>query len=149
MNKTCASRSVEHKGRLNRAQTHHSRTRNPASPGEAARLVQQLVAKETEPLTRTALGLAMAGNDRCLLFCLSRVLPQRRPIDFKLPSIKSVHDIPAAMSGIITAVNDGRITAQEAGQLARVLESFAEAIKTYDTATRLEALEAQMKEANP
>jgi hypothetical protein len=101
-----------------------------------------LVAGQAEALARTAIELAMAGSERSLLYCLDRVLPPRRPIDFKLPPIKSAHDAIEALKVVISAVNDGELTAADAAQLAHLLRDYAEVIKIHDFAARLKALEA-------
>ena len=74
-------------------------------------------------------------------------MPRRagRPLDFTLPAVNDAHDVVAAMAAITTAVNDGSLTAEEAGQLVHVLEGYAKALTTYDLATRIAALESQLK----
>jgi hypothetical protein len=116
---------------------------------EATRLIERMVAADAKQLGRKVLQLAMADSERCLLFCLERIAPKRRPMAFKLPSIKNSHDIPDAMAAITTAVNDRRLTCEDAAHLARLLESFASAIHTHDLVVRLEALEAEIWEATP
>jgi hypothetical protein len=55
-------------------------------------LVEQLVDNDAEKLTRKLVQLALAGDVRCLQYCLDRLLPKRsgRPLDFQLPTINSV-----------------------------------------------------------
>ena len=121
---------------------------NRARQIEAGRLIEQMVVAEAPHLVRKALELAMAGDERCLLFCLDRAFPKRRPFDFKLPSVNNVRDIPVAIAAITTAVNDGKLTSEDAAQLAHLLDSYASALKTHDLAVRLEALEAEIGEKN-
>jgi hypothetical protein len=73
-------------------------------------------------------------------------LPRRtgRPLDFTLPAVNDARDIVAAMAAITTAVNDGRLTAEEAGQLVQILDAYAKALKIHDLETRM-ALESQNK----
>jgi hypothetical protein len=52
------------------------------------------------------------------------------------------------MAALTTAVNDGRLTAEEAGQLVHILNGYAKALETYGFATRIAALESQIKKAN-
>jgi hypothetical protein len=65
-----------------------------------------------------------------------------------LPSVNNAHDIPAAIAAITTAVNDGNLTCEDAAQLARLVESYAGSLKTYDLAVRLEAVEAEIGQTN-
>jgi hypothetical protein len=109
---------------------------------EPARLVQELVTEQAGPLIRKAIELALAGSERCLIHCLDRILPQHRPIDFKLPAINSTKEMPAAMAAVVSAVTEGKLTAEAALHFARLLDSYAQVVKTHDFTARLDALEA-------
>src|SRR5215470_5947496 len=97
------------------------------SKNRTTRLLEELVAGEGEKLAQKAVELALAGNVKCLHFCLDRLLPRRtgRPIDFTLPPVNDANDVVAAMAAITTAVNDGSLTAEEAGQLVHILNGYA------------------------
>ena len=124
---------------------------NPGRPrgskNRTTRLLEELVAGDGEKLAQKAVELALAGNVKCLHFCLDRLMPRRtgRPVDFMLPAVNNAQDVVAAMAAITTAVNDGRLTPEEAGQLVHVLNSYSNAIEVSDHSTRLAALESQMK----
>ena len=121
--------------------------RPPGSKNRTTRLLEQLMADEGEKLTRKVIELASAGDVRCLQFCIDRLLPKRngRPLDVSLPAINDAHDIGPALAAIATGVSNGDLTAEEAGQLVHVLNSYAKVIETHDLVTRLEALESQRK----
>ena len=70
---------------------------------------------------------------------------RRPPLDFTLPAVNDARDIVAAMAAITTAVNDGSLTAEEAGQLMHILNGYTKALETHDLATRIAALESQPK----
>src|SRR5262245_30962864 len=124
---------------------------NPGRPrgskNRTTRLLEELVAGEAEKLAQKAVELALAGNMKCLHFCLDRLLPRRtgRPVDFTLPAVKDSRDVVAAMAAITTAVNDGNLTAEEAGHLVHILNSYAKALAIYDHDTRIAAIESQIK----
>jgi len=126
---------------------------NPGRPrgskNRTTRLLEELVAGEGEKLAQKAVELALAGNVKCLQLCLDRLLPRRtgRPVDFSLPAVNDVHDVVTAMAAITTGVNDGSLTAEEAGQLVHILNGYAKALETYDFATRIAALESQLKKS--
>jgi hypothetical protein len=126
---------------------------NPGRPrgskNRTTRLLEELVAGEGERVAQKAVELALAGNVKCLHFCLDRLMPRRtgRPLDFTLPAINEARDIAAAMAATTTAVNDGTLTAEEAGQLVHILNGCAKAFEIYDFATRIAALESQMKKS--
>jgi hypothetical protein len=108
------------------------------------------VAGQGEKFVQKAAELALEGNVKCLQMCLDRVMPRRigRPLDFTLPAVKDTNDVIAAMAAICTALNDGRLTPEEAGQLVHILNGYAKALETYGFATRIAALESQIKKAN-
>jgi hypothetical protein len=124
---------------------------NPGRPrgskNRTTRLLEELVAGEGEKLAQKVVELALAGNVKCLELCLDRLMPRRtgRPIDFTLPAVKEGQDVVVAMAAITTAVNDGSLTAEEAGQLVHTLNSYAKALEIYDFAPRIAALESQIK----
>jgi hypothetical protein len=120
--------------------------RPPGARNKTTRLVEQLLDGEAERLTRTQIALALAGNVRCLHDCLERLAPRRngRPVDFQLPAIKQPQDIVAAMAAITTAVNNGDLSAEEAGHLVHLLEAHVKAIETHDFAVRLDRVEAKL-----
>ena len=124
---------------------------NPGRPrgskNRTTRLLEELMAGDGEKLVQKVVELASAGNVKCLQMCLDRLMPRRagRPLDFTLPAVKDARDIVAAMAAITTGVNDGNLTPEEAGQLVHILNGYAKALETYDLATRIAALESQMK----
>src|SRR5262245_27233513 len=124
---------------------------NPGRPrgskNRATRFLEELMAGEGEKLAQKVVELALAGNVKCLELCLDRLMPRRtgRPIDFTLPAVKEGQDVVVAMAAITTAVNDGSLTAEEAGQLVHTLNSYAKALEIYDFAPRIAALESQIK----
>ena len=127
---------------------------NPGRPrgskNRTTRLLEELVAGEGEKLIQKTVELALGGNVKCLQLCLDRLMPRRagRPLDFTLPAVNEARDIVAAMAAITTAVNDGRLTAEEAGQLMHILNGYTKALETHDLATRIAALESQLKKSS-
>ncbi len=121
--------------------------RPPGAKNRATQLVEQLLTDEAETLARKAIELALSGNVGCIRLCFDRLSPKRtgRPVDFELPTIKDPHDVVAAMAAIATAVNEGSLTAEEAGHLVHLIEGYAKVVTMYDLAARLEKLESQMR----
>ena len=120
---------------------------NPGRPlgakNKTTRLVEQLLADEAEALTRKFIELGLAGNVSCLRDAVKKLLPRRngRPIDFTLPTIKNTHDAVTAMAAIATGVNDGSLTAEEAGQLVHFVEVYLKAVEEHDVTARLDRLD--------
>ena len=124
---------------------------NPGRPRGAKNrttlLVEQLLAGEADKLTRKFIELANAGNVKCLTLCVDRMMPRRsgRPVNIALPRVTNARDATRVMATITTALNNGDITAEEAGQLVNVLNAYVNVLEKYDLATRLAALESEMK----
>jgi hypothetical protein len=56
-------------------------------------------------------------------------------------------DVPAAHGFLIAAVADGRITPEEAGHLAAVLDCYVTAVQAVEHEERLAAIEKSIKES--
>ena len=125
---------------------------NPGRPrgskNRTTRLLEQLMAREGDKLTRKAVDLALDGNVKCIEMCLDRLIPRRigRPVNFTLPAVNGAKDVVVAMAAITNAVNDGSLTTEEAGQMVHILNGYLKALETYGFATRIGALESQIKE---
>ena len=104
---------------------------------------QALLEGEAEALTRKAVELAKEGNPMALRLCLERLLPPRkdRPINFTLPKIAGAADLPPALTAILKAVAQGKITPGEGQSLTAMLEAYRKGLETADLEARLTALE--------
>ena len=100
---------------------------------------------EAETLTRKAIELAKQGDMTALRLCLDRVLPPRRerPLRFKLPVLQSMADAAPAMAAIVDAVAVGDLTASEAAELGKLVETFLRSLEVVELDQRLRALEAR------
>jgi hypothetical protein len=111
-------------------------------------LLEQLVENEGEDITRKLIELAKEGKLQALLYCMNRLIPQRRgrALEIQLPPINHAHDIAPAIAAITNELNNGNLTPEEASDLTGLLEGLGRAITTNDLAIRLEQLELQMKQ---
>lgn len=127
---------------------HGNPGRPPGSKNKTTKMVEELVDGNAEKITQKLIELGLAGNVRCLQYCLDRLLPQRRgrPLDLQLPTINGVHDIAPVMASITNELNSGNLTPEEASQVIGLLESYARVITTKDLAIRLEQLELRLKQ---
>jgi hypothetical protein len=103
---------------------------------------------EGEEIIRKVIDVAKEGNLRALLYCMDRLIPQRRgrALEIELPPINHAQDIAPAIAAITDGLNNGKLTPEEASDLTGLLEGYGRAITTNDLAIRLEQLEAQMKQ---
>jgi hypothetical protein len=124
---------------------------NPGRPrgskNRTTRLLEQLLDGQAEKVTEKFVELALAGNVKCIELCMDRLLPRRngRPVDFTLPTVNNINDVVTAMAAITSGVNDGSLTAEEAGQLVNFLNGYAKILDVHNLATRLETLEQRME----
>jgi hypothetical protein len=109
--------------------------------------MEALLDGESEALTRKAIQLGLAGDLAALRLCLERILPPRkdRPIEFEMPTIGSIEDAPKAMAAITTAVACGEITATEAADVSKLVETYVRSVEASDLEKRLRAIEEAMK----
>jgi hypothetical protein len=109
--------------------------------------LESLLDGQAKALTQKAIDLALAGDLIALRICLDRILPVRknRPVEFGMPAITTIGDAPNAMAAITRAVAEGEITATDAADVSRLVETYVRAIEASDLDTRLKALEEAMK----
>lgn len=123
---------------------------NPGRPRGARNAVtvavEALLDGEAEKLTRKAIELANAGDLTALRLCLERICPPRkdRPVPFAAPTISTAGDAAQAVAAIVQAVAAGELTPAEAGDLTKVVESYARILEAADHEERLRKLEANL-----
>jgi len=124
------------------------RSGNPSGRPRGSRIrstfaAQMLLQGEAEALTRKAVELALDGDPAALRLCLDRLIaPHReRLVPLALPPMREPADLAAAMEAIAAAVARGLLAPAEAAELAKVVDTFANAIETRDFDSRLRALE--------
>jgi Family of unknown function (DUF5681) len=118
------------------------RSGNPAGRPRGGRnrstlAAQLLLQGEAEALTRKAVKLALGGDPTALRLCLDRLIaPHReRLVPFALPPMRTPADLAPAMEATTAAA-----------ELAKVVDTFAEAIEIRDFDSRPRAVEASRAE---
>jgi hypothetical protein len=88
--------------------------------------------------------MALGGDTVALRLCLERILPPRRErsAHFALPELRSPADAAAAIAAIAAAVADGDLTPSEAGELAKLVDTYVRTPEASDFDRRLRAVEA-------
>jgi len=123
----------------------------PGNPGrpkgarhKATLAAEALLDGETEGLTRKAVETALGGDMAALRLCLDRIVPPRRerPINFRIPPLKSAEDAAVAMAAITEAVAAGELLLGEAESASALVERFVRTIEAGEFEKRLRALEA-------
>jgi hypothetical protein len=101
------------------------------------------VENHAESLGQKVMELAMAGDVPCLRMMLDRVCPIRkgRPLNVHMPPIKSSQDLFVAIAAVWTAIGNGHLTADDAANLAVVVDHSIRAIELHAITERIAALE--------
>jgi hypothetical protein len=105
--------------------------------------VEVLLDGEAEAITRKAIEKAKQGDMIAIRLCMDRIAPQRkdRHIAFGLPMMETAKDAAVAAASIVKNVAEGELTPSEAGELMKIVESFARSLQVSDFEERLERLE--------
>lgn len=125
----------------------HGKGRPQGSRNSATIALQKLLDGEGEEITRTAIEMAVAGNETALRLCFERLLPVRkdRPVTVKLPSVIDAKGIGDAFDQLLSQVSKGNLTPMEASTLAGILESRRKTLETEVLEARVAAIEAMAK----
>ena len=94
------------------------------------------------------IGDAARSSDLVLAgLCLDRIAPPRkdRPIPFSLPALGKAADASASLAAIIAGVASGDLTPSEAGELSKVVDTYARALLATELEDRVTALERERK----
>jgi len=106
-----------------------------------------LLGGEAEAITRKAIELAKKGDLAAIRLCLDRIAPPRkdRPVLFALPALGKAEDASVSMAAIVAAVASGALTPSEAGELSKVVDTYARAFLATELESRVTALERERK----
>jgi hypothetical protein len=121
---------------------------NPAgrpagSRNKATLAIDALLDGEALTITRKAIALAKKGDMQALKLCMDRIVPPRRdrPLAFALPPIASPGDAATAMGALLKATADGELTPLEAGEVAKLVDTYIRTVEANDLTKRIEQLE--------
>ena len=125
---------------------------NPAgqpkgSRNKATLAVEALLDGEAEEITRKVIELAKKDDLVAIRLCLERIAPPRkdRPVLFALPPLGKPEDTVNAFAAIVATVASGQLTPTEAGELSKVVDTYARALLASELETRVAALESERK----
>jgi hypothetical protein len=123
---------------------------NPSGKPKGARhkttiLAEKLMQDDAEGVVNAVVAAAKDGDMAAARLVLDRIAPVRKdnPVRFDLPAIESASDASAAMAAILRAVASGELTPGEAGDVAKLIETFAKTYETNELEARIAALEAE------
>jgi hypothetical protein len=134
-------------GELTRKRGRPFEAGNPGKPHGAkhriTRAIEKLMGDEAETITRVAIEAAKAGDLTAVKLVLDRCAPPQRDrtVEFDLPKIEGVGDLPTVALAILRAVAAGDLTASEASALSAVLDGYRKNLETSELESRISALE--------
>jgi F0F1-type ATP synthase gamma subunit len=106
-------------------------------------LAQELLAARVESIAAKLIELAEGGDMRAIRVCMDRLMPaiKHQPIAVELPPIENAADSVEAAASIVAAVAAGELTATEAAELAKVIDTYVGALASRGFEERLTKLE--------
>ncbi|HUW74544.1 MAG TPA: DUF5681 domain-containing protein [Methyloceanibacter sp.] len=113
--------------RFKPGQSGNKKGRPKGSRHKTTLAIEKLLDGEGETITRVAIERAKAGDMTAIRICLDRIAPARkdRHIQFSLPKMKKASDAVAASAAIVEAASSGDLTPSEAGDLTKIVETYA------------------------
>ena len=131
--------------RFKPGQSGNPRGRPRGSRHKTTLAIEKLLDGEGEAITRKAIELAKGGDMAAIRICLDRLAPPRkdRHIEFTRPKMEKASDAAEASAAIVEAVALGELTPSEAGELMKIVESYARSLQVSDFEARLERLESE------
>lgn len=132
-------------GRFRPGQSGNPAGRPKGARHVALRAVETIGEENAEALMRRAVELALDGDVQALRILLDRLYPVRRgrPVNFDLGELRTADDAAAAASSVLREVAAGRMTPEEGGAVAALLQAHREAVLMRDADARLRALEGR------
>ena len=112
-------------------------------------LAQELLSARVESIAGKLIELAESGDMRAIRVCMDRLVPaiKDQPIAVELPPIEKPADAVEAAASIVAAVAAGELTANEAAQLAKVVDVYVRAVDSKGFDERLSRLENEIRGA--
>ena len=130
-----------------KGQSGNPKGRPRGSRNKVTLIAQALLDGEAEALVRKVIQLALEGDLTCLRICLERLVPPKKdaPIDFSVPEMSSVADIPKLFASVAATLDEGGITPSEARTLIDMADVFHKLLEVAELEPRISALEQNSK----
>lgn len=116
---------------------------------KASLLAEKLFENDIEEICRQVIEQAKKGNIQAIKIILDRILPPKREalISIDLPAMKVGADILEAISQIILAISQGKISPTEGEILTRIIDRQGRAIELNELEARLKNLEERQQKS--
>lgn len=129
--------------RFQKGQSGNPKGKIKGTKNKATRFIESLMQSELTNIGQKLIELAMAGNLQAIKLLLDRVMPPKtsRSIEIEIPKIETATDALQAISTVIHAVGQGELTPSEGEAMTKIIQSFTQALQSYEFDQRLSRLE--------
>ena len=136
-------------GKFRAGRSGNPKGRPIGAKNKVARKVEKLIIGELESIAHKLIERAKDGNTQAATVLFRTVIGAMRersmPIRFELPELNTPADAVEAMRAIAHGIASGELTGDDARALTAAVDGFTKAIEAHDHATRLSAIEEQLK----
>ena len=136
--------TVEKQGsRFQKGRSGNPSGRPKGSRNTATLACEALLDGQAEALTQKAIQMGLEGDAMALRLCMDRICPplKNRLVAFPLPPINSARDAADAMSAVMGAVAEGRLTPADAAEISKVVACAVKAFEAAEFADRSARIE--------
>ena len=129
--------------RFQKGQSGNPKGKVKGTKNKATRFIESLMQSELNNIGEKLIELAVTGNLQAIKLVLDRVMPPKtsRSIEIEMPKIENSTDALQAISTVIYAVGQGELTPSEGEAMTKIIQSFTQAIQSYEFDQRLSRLE--------
>jgi len=130
-----------------KGQSGNPKGRPKGSRNKANVIAQGVFDGKARALAEKVVDLALEGNLPCLRICVERLVAPKKdaPIEFNLPEIATVADIPKLLATLTAKLGEGEITPSEIKTLTDLAEVLRKVLESVEFEQRIGALERNSK----
>lgn len=142
----CRDDTAPHQGsRFRKGQSGNPAGRPSGARNRTTMAMEALLEEDARAIMGKAIDKAKDGDSIALRLCLDRLAPVRRErcISFALPEISTAADAAQAAAAIVAGVAAGELTAAEAANLGKLVESYVRTLEAAEFDARLRRLEEE------
>ncbi len=134
---------TERNTRFKKGKSGNPKGKAPGTRNKVPARIEQLLAEQGDAVVKAVLAKAQKGDMQAARLVLDRICPPRKghPVNIDLPPIECADDVMSAIQKVLLSASRGEISLEEAGGLARLIETARRGIELVDFAKQIEELE--------
>jgi hypothetical protein len=123
----------------------HGRPRG--SRNRVMEATQELFDEHAVPVAKKCILMAIRGDRTALQLAIERLLPPCKSagVQFDMPAIRTLADLPEATNALMQAISTGKITAGEGQQVMALLAGIRGNLETLNFDRRLREIEQRQE----